>query len=297
MKLIMSKMGRKKIIINADDFGINSVVTKAIEDMIAKGIVTSTTIMANGACLDDVKRVYDKYPDVSYGIHLCIAEFDSITKSEILHQYGLTDGNGVFIKKELWNLKSFPDDLKHALYEELCAQIELVQSYGICLSHADSHQLVHTTFIELQDIFIKALKKYKIEKVRIGEEVRPIRILFNNVKRIVRSENNVGMQTVNDNSKSHGDSLGILNRLKGLILAWRKSLIITKSYRSSFKTVDYFYSVHDFFHSHPRNGNYNYELMCHPGHPALEYTTEIDELLTSSIFRDSSIQLISYKAL
>lgn len=290
-------MGRKKIIINADDFGINSVVTKAIEDMIAKGIVTSTTIMANGACLDEVKRVYDRYPEVSYGIHLCIAEFDSITKSEVLHQYGLTDDNGVFIKQELWHLKTFPEELKQALYDELCAQIELVQSYGICLSHADSHQLVHTTFIELQDIFIKALKKYKIERIRIGEEVRPIRILYNNVKRKVRLENNDESQDANESSEEHVETSGILSRLKGLISVCRKSSLISKSYRSSFKTVDYFYSVHDFFHSHPRNGNYVYELMCHPGHPAVEYTTEIDELLTSSIFRDSSIQLISYNAL
>ena len=78
----------KRVIINADDFGINSVVTRAIEEMIAKGIVTSTTIMANGSCLNDVKRVYEKYPKVSYGIHLCLAEFDSITKAGLLHHYG-----------------------------------------------------------------------------------------------------------------------------------------------------------------------------------------------------------------
>lgn len=287
----------KRVIINADDFGINSVVTKAIEAMIAKGVVTSTTIMANGSCLNDVKRVYEKYPKVSYGIHLCLAEFDSITKSEVLHHYGLTDSNGVFIKQELWHLKSFPEDLKQALYEELCAQIELVQSYGISLSHADSHQLVHTTFIELQDVFIKALKKYNIERIRIGEEVRPIRILLNNIKKIVKSENNTEALSVHDNPEAYNVSSGILSRLKGLLSVWRKSSLINKSYRTSFKTADYFYSVHDFFHSHPRNGNYVYELMCHPGHPSMEYTTEIEELKVSNILNDPDIQLISYKAI
>ena len=291
-------MGGVKIIINADDFGINSVVTKAIEDLIAKGVVTSTTIMANGACLNEVKRIYDKYPDVSYGIHLCIAEFESITKSELLHQYGLTDNNGVFIKQELWNLKSFPDDLKHALYEELCAQIELVQSYGICLSHADSHQLVHTTFIELQDIFIKALKKYKIEKVRIGEEVRPIRILYNNVKGLVKSDNKTEKNlNANDNSEVDVKTPGILNRFVFLFTVWRNSYLINRLYKSSFKTVDYFYSVHDFFHSHPRNGNFVYELMCHPGHSGHVYSAEIEDLMASGILNDPDIQLISYKAL
>ena len=94
----------KRIIINADDFGINATVTHAIEDMISRGIVTSTTIMANGVCLNDVKEIYDKYPNVSYGIHLCIAEFDSITKSDVLYKYGLTNSEGVFFKQELWNL-------------------------------------------------------------------------------------------------------------------------------------------------------------------------------------------------
>ena len=50
-----------RVIINADDFGINPIVTSEIERMIELGIVTSTTIMANGSCLDEVKdKVYTR---------------------------------------------------------------------------------------------------------------------------------------------------------------------------------------------------------------------------------------------
>lgn len=289
----------KRIVINADDFGINSIVTRAIEDMIAQGIVTSTTIMANGACLKEVKEIYDKYPNVSYGIHLCIAEFDSITKSTVLHKYGLTNSEGVFFKQGLWEIKSFPNELKQALYEELCAQIELVQSYGINLSHADSHQLVHTSFIELQDIFMEALKKHNIGRIRIGEEVRPVRILLNNIKTKFTANTNTdtGVRSTNVINEHKESSRGIIKRFVDLLLVWKKSCKINKEFKTSFKTVDYFYSVRDFLHSKPRNGNFTYELMCHPGHPALVYTTEMQELMDSKLFSDSGIQLISYNML
>ena len=284
----------KKIIINADDFGINTEVTNAIEQSIENGTITSTTILANGKCLQEVKRIFDKHPEISYGIHLCLSEFDSLTKSEVLFRYGLTDENGMFRKQALWGYKTFPEDLKKAIFKELCAQIELVQSYGIILDHADSHHLVHTTFEDLQEVFIEVLKKYKIHKIRVGETVKPIRIIFSNLKNKIKVETEENKYE-DDNMQDDTISKNIVYRFFHLMSVWQSSLLINNKYKRCFKTTDYFYSVHSYLNTNRLKDERIYELMCHPGHPSIIYKSEMKKMLNSKLYSNPEIELITYK--
>ena len=135
-----------KVIINADDFGINDVVTREIERMIVVGAISSTTIMANGSCLEEVKRFVQMHPEISFGAHLCLSEFSSITKSDVLHQYRLTNEQGMFTHKAIFKIKHFDVQLRKAIKDELSAQIDVVKSLGVHISHADSH-IMFTQFI------------------------------------------------------------------------------------------------------------------------------------------------------
>ena len=112
-----------RIIVNADDFGASVIVNKEIERMILERAISSTTIMANGAHLDEACSFAKNHPSVSYGVHLCLSEFDSITKSPILHKYGVTDEDGRFIRMAIFHISRFPDDLLCAIKEELLAQV------------------------------------------------------------------------------------------------------------------------------------------------------------------------------
>ena len=166
----------KQIIINADDFGINEVVTSEIERMILAKAVSSTTVMANGVCLDEVRRFAASHPEVSYGIHLCLSEFSSITKSDGLYRSGLIDGNGRFIHKAVFHLPNYYDeDVCKAIIEELNAQIDVVNSLGFQISHADSHHHVHTIY-PLQNLFTQVLHKRGIDKIRLGMDFRSFRM-------------------------------------------------------------------------------------------------------------------------
>ena len=51
----------KKIIINADDLGMSGTVNREIESCIQKGLITSTTIMANMPDFDGARKLYDTY--------------------------------------------------------------------------------------------------------------------------------------------------------------------------------------------------------------------------------------------
>lgn len=243
-----------KVIINADDFGINPIVTKAIEKSIEDGQVTSTTIMANGDSLDEAKRFADLHPEISFGIHFCLSEYDSLTKSEVFTKYGITDKNGVFVKKAIMNMQNVGDDLLDALYLELCAQAETLLHKGFKLSHADSHHHVHTLPF-VQPLFIKVLEKYEIKKIRLQA---PYRFLS-------ACRNPVG---------------------------WLRHVRLNRVYMQHFKTTDLFSSYSRFAMKPKRT--HIVELMCHPGHSGQVYVKEMCLVQTKKIDELLKVDYVSY---
>ncbi len=249
----------KQIIVNADDFGINPKVTEEIERQIIAGRVSSTTVMANGVCLDEVKRFVAEHPDASYGVHLCLTEFDSLTKSVELFRAGLTDEKGTFIKKAIFSSNIvFDNTLLKAIKDELNAQIDVVESLGFAISHADSHHHSHTIY-RIKEIFSDVLLERGISKVRVGSDFRTL-------------------------------------RMRAHLLLWMQRNKLNKYYRNSFKTTDAFYSYDEFLNAgFPIKDGETIELMCHPGHPGAQYRNEI--ALIENYHLPQDILLMSYNQL
>lgn len=243
-----------KVIINADDFGINPIVTQAIEQCIEKKIVTSTTIMANGECLEEAKRFADLHPEISFGVHLCISEFRSLTKSDVFTKYGITDKDGNFIKKAIFGIKHFSPELKFAVRYELLTQIKKLQDMGFKISHADSHHHAHT-IPELVDVFIEVLQEVGITKMRLKKKMK--------FRSIIRHP--------------------------ALYVKHRRC---QRTIKANFNTVNNFSSVME-FSEHPYNC-LTAELMCHPGHPASIYVKEMELVKRSAWNINSRCELISY---
>ncbi len=247
-----------KVIINADDFGISEIVTSEIERLIEKRIVTSTTILANGRCLDEVKRFTIIHPEISYGAHLCLSEYSSITKSPILHKYGLTDEGGTFVHKAIFRINSFQDELLVAIKDELIAQIRVLKDLGIPLSHSDSHHHVHTIY-ELRELFSQVFKQEGITRVRIP-------------------------------------SVKVNWRVKLHLYTYFKLLFVNRFYKSIFITTDEFSSFAGFVSNKISNIE-TIELMCHPGHSSQKFKNEVSLIEKGRFNFDEKIELISYNDL
>ena len=250
-----------RLIVNADDFGINEVVTSEIERMILARHISSTTIMANGKCLEEVKRFALEHPSVSYGVHLCLSEFDSLTKSDGLYKARLTDEAGVFITNAVFSLKSLADlEVKEAIKAELNAQLEVAKGLGIPLSHADSHHHVHALGV-LSNLFVEVLAKHGIKKMRRAPDFHTFR------------------------AKIH-------------LLQWIRSNQLNHYYSSHFIQTDDFYSVGRYFENGcPLKEGSVIELMCHPGHPGPYYRQEMQFVESAAISNLPNVQLISYNEL
>lgn len=246
-----------KIIVNADDFGKDEISTKEIKRLIECGSISSTTIMANGTCLEECKKVADSHPEVSFGAHLCLSEFASLTKSPVFHKYGITDKNGDFIRLAILKKWYIPKELKDALRNELCAQIEYLQSLGFCISHADSHQHVHLHY-RFASIFDSVFEQYGIRKVRRCKpyvKVYSIRSILQNIRKFM----------------------------------------VDMIYVNKYITTNIFQN-YDEYVKHPElYVSDTCELMCHPGHSNPRYIAETQMVANKKALKGNT--LISYKQL
>jgi len=159
-------MSAEHVIINADDLGISEAVNEAIFDLMDYGRVTSASVMANGPALRKAAARVRHFPHCSFGAHLNLTQFVPVTLGR---DAALLTGADGCMSRSLGG-KRFGPNLLAAFYRELCAQIEVLGSEGIEISHFDSHHHVHTQ-PQLLPV-IKALqRRYQIRKVRISKNI------------------------------------------------------------------------------------------------------------------------------
>ena len=140
----------RRVIVNADDFGLTVGVNRAIVEAHEEGIVSSTTLMANAQAFDDaVKRVRlltDRQPRMSVGCHVVLVDGDPLLPAgQVASLLAGGQRNGHFRE----TLSSFataallgklrPEEIE----AEAMAQMQRIRSAGVQPSHIDSHKHAH----------------------------------------------------------------------------------------------------------------------------------------------------------
>ena len=75
-----------KIIINADDLGYSINRNQAIFCLMEHNKITSASLMANSKEFLDAVKYINNFPDKSFGVHLTLTEFYSLTKPDIFYE-------------------------------------------------------------------------------------------------------------------------------------------------------------------------------------------------------------------
>ena len=164
----------KRLIMNADDFGMTLGNTIATLYAHTHGIVTSTTCMMNMPYAEFALNEAKKYPNLGVGIHLVL----TVGRPLVDGAKSYTDENGDFIRPA-----NYPDKKPHAdpeeLYVEWKAQIEkFIQLAGKKPTHIDSHHHVHL-IPEHLEVVKRLAKEYDLpmrqrEQVYDGYEFIPL---------------------------------------------------------------------------------------------------------------------------
>ena len=157
-----------RVIINADDLGASEIVNDAVFRLMDEKRLTSATLMANGPCIEEAVKKMSLFPACSFGIHLNISEHRPLTKQKALQV--LLDENGCFRKDDSIRKIKINASLLQAVFDEFSAQVENLISFGVVISHIDSHQHVHT-IPEIFYVLKKLQKKYGIRKARISRNI------------------------------------------------------------------------------------------------------------------------------
>ena len=143
-----------KLIINADDFGYCEAVNYGIISAHNKGVVTSTTIMANMPGCEHGIKLLKENKTLDCGVHLTLSCYKPILNN----LKTIVDENGYFYKG-ITNEKLEEMDLEE-IYQEFCAQIDKVRK-EIEISHLDSHHHVHT-LKGLEEVIVRISNKYDL---------------------------------------------------------------------------------------------------------------------------------------
>jgi chitin disaccharide deacetylase len=131
----------RRLIINADDFGLTSGVNRAIAESNRSGVVTSATLMANAQSTVAATDLARTQPSLKTGCHIVLIDGVPLTAD----LPSLANGTSRFRS----SLKQFALDsvrkriAAEEIEREAEAQIRKIQSCGITLTHVDSHKHTH----------------------------------------------------------------------------------------------------------------------------------------------------------
>ncbi|MFH1190103.1 MAG: ChbG/HpnK family deacetylase [Candidatus Omnitrophota bacterium] len=156
-------MVKKRLIINADEFGMARCTTDAIWECLNKGALTSTTIVANGA---DFARAagFARGKDFC-GLHLSLADIIPVSRDDRIPSLMRPDGKRLMepneFLKRYFTKKINLDEVKVELEGQMIKCID----HGIDLTHVDGHCNLHV-LPGIFKIVIGLMKKYGIRKFR-----------------------------------------------------------------------------------------------------------------------------------
>jgi chitin disaccharide deacetylase len=132
----------RRLIVNADDFGFTSGVNRGIVEAHSGGVVTSSTLMANGPAFAEAARLAKTIPTLSIGCHVVLIDGQPVLDAQQLPTLTsgahFRDGLMTFAARAIAGRIDADE-----IIAEASAQIRKIQAAGISVSHIDTHKHTH----------------------------------------------------------------------------------------------------------------------------------------------------------
>ncbi|MCD2502900.1 ChbG/HpnK family deacetylase [Clostridium sp. NSJ-145] len=179
-------MGKKYLIINADDFGVSKSVNKAIISLLEDNKISSTTLMPNVRYYKEAAE-WAKHNKDKVGLHLTFVNDDSKYKYKSLSGgKSFEDNNGYLYE----DVNKFRNNVKRKeIIKEVDLQIGKLKRDGVNITHIDLHRYsIYPTFNPI--IYISLCSKLnKTGKLPIRWSKRGGYHICNEVNNLCDSDN------------------------------------------------------------------------------------------------------------
>jgi hopanoid biosynthesis associated protein HpnK len=157
----------RRLIINADDFGLTSGVNRGILESHQSGVVTSSTLMACGAQFQEAVALALQVPRLSVGCHVVLVDGAPVLSVEQLSSLAIAGSPPRFRESLIgFTGRAAAGRLdREQIEQEVTAQIQKLQAAGIDVSHLDSHKHTHMFPVVLRGM-LRAAKNCGVRAIR-----------------------------------------------------------------------------------------------------------------------------------
>lgn len=160
----------KKLIVNADDFGLHPLINAGIIKGFREGFITSTSLMTSAPYWQQAVELARQNPALGIGVHLTlVGGVPPVLPAGQVRS--LLDADGLFLPDYVAFAKRFYTGgvRRSELEAELRAQLERALAADVNLTHVDSHQHTHV-LPGVNALVLKLCCEYNIRRVRIPKE-------------------------------------------------------------------------------------------------------------------------------
>jgi len=155
-----------RLIVNADDFGLTAGVNRAVVELHAAGVLTSTTLMARAGATSEACDVAKSTSSLGVGCHVVLVDGEPVLPAREIPTL-VDQRTGCFPSKltpflaRLFSGRIATDEIE----AEAAAQIRSLKSKGLVLTHIDTHKHTHMFPAVLRPV-LRAARAANIRAVR-----------------------------------------------------------------------------------------------------------------------------------
>jgi hopanoid biosynthesis associated protein HpnK len=158
----------RRLIVNADDFGFTPGINRAIVETHTRGIVTSSTLMANGRAFEDAVSAAATVTNLSVGCHVVLIDGEPVLDAQRLPSLTVAHPSGPRFRDGIKSFaaRALTGRLNAVEIEaEAEAQIRKLQSAGVSVSHVDTHKHTHLFPAVLRPL-VRAARACGVQAIR-----------------------------------------------------------------------------------------------------------------------------------
>ena len=159
----------RRLIVNADDFGLSPSINEAVIRAHRQGILTTASLMVNEASCGEAVALAKENPRLGVGLHLTLLMGHSALPPEEIP--GLVNSHGEFSNDPVGvgMRYFFKRALKEQLRKEIHAQFARFRATGLTLDHVNGHLHMHLHPVVF-GILMEDAKKLGIERMRLTRD-------------------------------------------------------------------------------------------------------------------------------
>jgi hopanoid biosynthesis associated protein HpnK len=159
----------RRLIVCADDFGLDPAVNAAVEEAHRNGILSTASLMVGAPAAADAVMLARRLPDLHVGLHLVLVDGHPVSApaavAGLIGADGTFDGNMARAGIRFF----FLPDIRRHLAQEIRAQFEAFRATGLELDHVNAHKHMHL-HPTVAGLILEIGRDYGIKAMRVPAE-------------------------------------------------------------------------------------------------------------------------------